>query len=251
MYDLAARYKLTGSRAFCARKPGRPRQVLHTRFVKKVVDLRKSTEYGSAKLHYVLCKTGFSVSRRQIQNVLDSKRLTVPCVKRRGKRTYVRFEWPISNYMWHTDWSKLGHNWYCAFLDDKSRKIMAAGVFKVPTTRNTLFLLHQAILAQEVCPSVILSDKGAQFYANKHTKKGKRAISEFEHELTDLGIELWTSRRRHPQTNGKMEKWFDTMKQALPRFKNDLHAFVVWYNAERIHCSLDYKTPDEVYHDNV
>ena len=219
--------------------------------MKKVVEIRRTTDYGSEKLHFVLCRDGFSVSQRQIQRVLDEQKLTVPCVKRRGQRTYVRYEWPIANYMWHTDWTKYLGKWYCAFVDDKSRKAMVAGVFSEPTTDNVLFLLYQAILTNEVCPVVILSDKGPQFYANKYTKQGKRAISEFESKLTDLGIELWTSRRRHPQTNGKMEKWFDTMKRALPRFKNNLPAYIRWYNTERIHCSLQYKTPDEVYIEKV
>lgn len=129
---------------------------------------------------------------------------------------------------------------------------MGAGVFDNATEENALFGLYQAILANEVCPSVILSDKGPQFYANNKTKKGERAISSFERELTTLGIELWTSRRNHPQTNGKMEKWFDTLKKRKRKHPDEpLQEFVKWYNAERIHHALHYKTPDEAYRDNL
>ncbi len=100
----------------------------------------------------------------------------------------------------------------------------------------------------EVCPYIVLSDKGAQFYANKYDKKGKKGISEFERELMELGIEFLTSRRNHPQTNGKMEKWFDTMKKRFKKHSNEtLQEFVKWYNGERIHHALEYKTPEEVY----
>lgn len=152
--------------------------------------------------------------------------------------------------MWHTDWTELEGQQYCAFIDDRSRKIMACGVFDSPTTENTIFVLYQAMLMNEVCPVIILSDKGSQFYANKYTKKGEKGVSEFEKELLALGIELWTSRRNHPQTNGKMEKWFDTMKKSLKRFSS-LQEFVTWYNETRIHHALGYKTPEVVYQNNL
>jgi len=56
------------------------------------VELRKKTDYGSEKLHFVLKKQGFGVSQRQIQRILDISGLTEPCEKRRGKRKYVRYQ---------------------------------------------------------------------------------------------------------------------------------------------------------------
>ena len=129
---------------------------------------------------------------------------------------------------------------------------MAAGKFDNATKESTLFVFYQAILANEVCPVVVLSDKGSQFFANIKNRSGQRAISEFERELEGLGIELWTSRRNHPQTNGKMEKWFDTMKKRFKKHPDEtLKKFVHWYNFERIHHALDYKTPEEVYIENL
>ena len=63
---------------------------------------------------------------------------------------------------------------------------------------NNLFVFYQAILVNRVCPVLILSDKGTQFFANTRNKNGERALSEFEKELNISGIELWTSRRNHP-----------------------------------------------------
>jgi putative transposase len=248
VYKLAAKYKKEGNAAYRTKKAGRPKQPINPSFVNKVVELRKTTDYGSEKLHFVLRRAGFSVSQRQIQRVLDEQKLTEPCENRRGQRKYVRFCWPISNYMWHVDWSQDGNKWYCAFIDDCSRKIMAAGEFSNATEDNALFLLYQAILGNEVCPVVVLSDKGSQFYANKYKKNKEKGISRFEQELEELGIEFWTSRRNHPQTNGKMEKWFDTLKKRRKRHPEEtLQDFVKRYNEERIHHALGYKTPDEVY----
>lgn len=220
--------------------------------MKKIIELRKTTDYGSQKLHFVLNRAGLKVSQHIVQRVLDEAKLTEPCPKRRGQRKYVSYEWPISNFMWHTDWSKYKGRWYLAFIDDKSRRIMAAGEFSNATEENAIFLLYQAILPNEVSPYILLSDKGTQFYNSKKNKKGERPPSLFEQELEKLGIEFWTSRRNHPQTNGKVEKWFGTLKKRMKKHPDEsLQDFVKWYNEERIHHALGYKTPGEVYWKNL
>lgn len=248
VYKLVAKHKLEGIAAYVARKPGRKKMPINQAFVKQVIELRKETDYGSEKLHFVLKKRGFGVSQHIIQRILDEQSLTEPCEKRRGQRSYVRYQWPISNYMWHCDWSEYERKQHIAFIDDRSRKIMAAGVFENATKENTTFVFYQAMLTNEVCPAIVLSDKGSQFFANTKNKKGERALSEFEQELKEIGIELWTSRRNHPQTNGKMEKWFDIMKKRKKKHPEEtFQDFVKWYNNERIHDALDYETPEAVY----
>ena len=217
------------------------------------MEIRKGNDYGSEKIHFVLNKKGFGVSQHIIQRILDEEGLTDPCPKRRGQRKYIRYQWPISNYMLHVDWTYYKGKWYCSYIDDRSRKIMAAGEFDNPTEDNAIFLLYQAILANEVCPLIILSDKGTQFYNSKKNKEGELTPSRFEQEVTEaLGIDFWTARKGHPQTNGKSEKWFDTMKKRFKKHPDEsLQDFVKWYNEERIHHALDYKTPDEVYKENL
>jgi putative transposase len=248
VYDLVKKFKDIGIEAYKVKKAGRSKQILNPNFIKKVIEIRKNDDYGKEKIHFMTTQIGFSVSLRQIQRILDEYKLTDPCPKRRGQRKYVRYEWPISNYMWHCDWSYYNGKWYCVFIDDKSRKIMGAGEFENATTKNALFVLYQAILSNGVCPIMILSDKGSQFYANKYDKNGKKGISEFEKELKELGIDFWTSRRNHPQTNGKMEKWFDTMKKRMKKHPEEkLQDVVKWYNEKRIHHALNYNNPENVY----
>lgn len=248
VYKLVKRYNEEGISAYQTKKVGRPKMVINSCFVENVVKIRKSSDYGSEKIYFVLKRDGFGVSQHIIQRILNEMGLTDPCPKRRGQRSYVRYQWPISNYMWHCDWSEYEGKWYCVFIDDRSRRIMAAGKFDHATTQNALFLLYQAILNNGVCPIVILSDKGSQFYANKYDKTGQKGMCKFEQELAQLTIDFWTSRRNHPQTNGKMEKWFDTMKKRFKKHPDEsLQTFVRWYNEERIHYSLSYDTPEKVY----
>ena len=248
VHKLIAQHKREGASAYLPKKAGRPSSRINPLFAEKVIALRKETDYGSEKLHFSIKKEGFNVSQRQIQKILDTTGLTEPCVKRRGQRSYVRYEWPISNYMWHCDWTDYQGRQICAFIDDKSRKIMAAAEFTNATEKNAMHIFYQATLMNGVSPIIILSDKGSQFYANKRDKTGQRAICEFEQELGTLNIKLWTSRRNHPQTNGKMEKWFDTLKKRMKKHPEEtLQDLVKWYNQERIHHALAYKTPDEIY----
>ena len=221
VYKLMAEYGKEGTLAYKPKKVGRSSQRINRNFEARVVSLRKETDYGSEKLHFVLKKQGFAVAQRQIQKILDENKLTEPCEKRRGQRKYIRYQWPISNYMWHTDWSQYKNKWFLSFIDDRSRKIMASGEFSNANEENTIFLLYQAMLTNEVCPYLVLSDKGTQFYNSKKNKKGELTPSLFEQELTALGIEFWTSRRNHPQTNGKMEKWFDIMKKRFKRHSEE------------------------------
>jgi putative transposase len=252
VYKLSKKFKAESVSSYVTKKVGRPSLVVSSAFAEKVIQIRKKDDYGRDKIHFILTRDGFSVSHRQIQKILDVNCLTDPCIKRRGQRKYVRYQWPISNYMWHCDWTEYKEKQYCIFIDDRSRRIMAAGEFDSATTENALKVLHQAILMNGVCPVIILSDKGAQFYANKYDKHGEKGMCEFEKELETLGIDFWTSRRNHPQTNGKMERWFDTMKRRFKKHPEEtLQEFVKWYNEERIHYSLEYETPQKIYQEKL
>jgi len=249
VYKLSTKYKKEGVSVYEGKKSGRPKLDVNPIFRSKVVKIRNEDDYGSEKIHFVMKKEGFSVSQHIIQRILDEEGLTEPCLKRRGQRKYIRYEWPISNYMWHVDWTCHKGKWRCAIIDDKSRKIMIAGEFDNATEDNAIFLLYQAILNYEVCPVIVLSDKGPQFYNSTPNKKGELPPSRFEIEVTEvLGVEFWTARRGHPQTNGKIEKWFGTMKKRAKKHPDEsLQDFVRWYNKKRIHHALNYDTPEKVY----
>ena len=70
--------------------------------------------------------------------------------------------------------------------------------------------------------------------------------------LTDRGTQIKhiKARVKHPQTNGKLEKWNDTYELNRFRFDN-FDNFVNWYNTVRFHEALDTKwylqTPDNAF----
>lgn len=211
----------------------------------------KKTKYGARKLHAHLKRRGFGVSLRKISQVLVREGLQKPFPKRRKPRKYKRYEWPLPNFMWHTDWHtikivKLKGKQLITYLDDCSRRVMAYGVFDNPTTRNSLLILYKAIAANGISPAELNSDRGSQFIPNKFDKHGK-ASSAFQEALQELGITFVPSRRRHPQTNGKLEKFHDIFEKEFDERFGTIDEFMWWYNDERLSEATDYMTPNEAY----
>ena len=195
-------------------------------------------------------KKGFGVSRRKIEQVLKKEGFQKPCKKRQKPRKYKRYEWPIPNYMWHTDWHVIKAKLMkgekiLVYIDDCSRRIMGYCV-GAENTRNSLFALYNAIARHKVTPYILNSDRGSQFISPKLDKKGE-ANHEFQEVLKELGIIFVPSKRRHPQTNGKNERFFGILDSEFDERFKDLDEFIEWYNNERLSEAVDYMTPAEAY----
>jgi putative transposase len=244
-------YRQFGDDGLKDHKPGRLFEPLNAKFYNKVVEEWKNHRCGARKLHVILKKQGFGVSRRKIEQVMKEEKLQKPFPKRQKPRKYKRYEWPLPNYMWHTDWhvikaKMLKGKCFISFLDDCSRKIMAYGVFNSMTTKNSLLTLYKAIALHKVTPFELNSDRGSQFIPSKSDRKGK-ANSEFQEVLKELGIIFVPSRARHPQTNGKLEKFHHILDTEFDDRFETIEEFINWYNHERLSEAVDYMTPNEAY----
>ena len=250
VWEIYQKYKKLGINGLKTHKTGRPFEPLNSKFYRLVIEEWKKNKCGARKLHAVMNRKGFTVSRRKIEQVMISEGFQKPVYKRRKSRKYKRYEWPIPNYMWHTDWhviksEKLKGENIIVYLDDCSRKIMGYTLGTM-TTKNSLFALYSAIATHSHVPYCLNSDRGTQFYPNKRDKHGK-ANHVFQVILEKLGICFIPSRARHPQTNGKNEKFFDILdKEFDERFKT-IDEFIEWYNSKRLSEALDYLTPNEAY----
>lgn len=250
LWKIEQRYKKWGDEGLRNHKPGRLFVPLNPKFYTLIIKEWRKFKCGARKLHAILKKNGFKVSRRKIEQVLVKEGFQKHFPKRRKPRKYKRYEWPLPNYMWHTDWhvikaKKMKGEQFISYLDDCSRKVMGYCV-GAETTKNSLFALYNAIADNLVTPFILNSDRGPQFFPNKRNKKGK-ALHEFQEALKELGILFVPSKRRHPQTNGKLEKFHDILdKEFDERFKT-LDEFIEWYNNERPSEAIDYMTPNEAY----
>ena len=76
-------------------------------------------------------------------------------------------------------------------------------------------------------------------FANKKDKNGE-SESDFSLFLKKNEIKHILARVKHPQTNGKVEKWYHTYEKNRKLF-DDFDKFLSWYNSIRYHESLDEK----------
>lgn len=164
------------------------------------------------------------------------------------------------NQIWHIDISYIpcGLNdkgntvfWYLVVvLDGYSRFVLAWDLFPDMTKERCFDVADQALFLAQLPPDKrprLVSDNGKQFRARKSR--------EFFKELLNIQ-QIFTS-THHPETNGKIERLFESAKyEAL--YRNDycsaeearkiLLAFFDYYNNHRLHQSLGYRTPAEVYY---
>lgn len=241
---------MDGNYAFKDKKQGRPFEPLNAQFYNLVIEEWKRNKCGARKLKAILDKKGFNVSLRKISQVMVKEGLQKPVPRRQKPRKYKRYEYPIPNAMWHCDWHVIksekfkGQN-ILVYIDDCSRRIMSY-ILGDANTMNSLFALYKAIAKHKVIPYMLNSDRGTQFIANKFDKNGQ-ATHQFQEALEELGIIFIPSKRRHPQTNGKNEKFFHILDSEFDERFYTLEEFINWYNDERLSEAVDYMTPTEAY----
>jgi transposase InsO family protein len=168
-----------------------------------------------------------------------------------------KFENPTKrvNEMWQTDFTQfkvMGWGWYylCTVLDDFSRYIIAwrlASNMAATDVEETLLLALDFTGVEQVDVKYrprLLSDNGPAFISD--------ALAQF---LKPYEIDQVHGRPHHPQTQGKIERYHRSMKSIvkldtyfLPSMLEQAIAdFVVYYNYERYHESLDNVTPADVF----
>lgn len=160
------------------------------------------------------------------------------------------------NQLWQTDFTYLkviGWGWFylSTILDDYSRYIVA---WKLCTTMRAQDVTDTLTLALEAsgCDQVaanhrprLLSDNGASYIA-----------ADLAEWLEDKGMDHVRGAPNHPQTQGKIERWHQTLKNRillenyfLPGdLEAKIHGFVDHYNHRRYHESIGNLTPADAYY---
>ena len=245
--NLVRSYQNFGWEGLKDHKTGRSETVLNKNATVMIFDLRQQFGYGACRIEQLLKQKGFSISHRQIEKLLVRNNLVQPNVKKQKPRRWVRYELPNPNDLWHTDWSHdpFTDKELCAYIDDKTRLITAFGLFRNATTENTLAVLKTGI-SQHGKPKAIMTDHGSTYYANHPGAEQER--TQFRITLDVLGIKHVLARINRPQTNGKIERWFGTYKQEfMTSTFTTIQDYVLHYNKQRPHMSLNYRTPHDVW----
>jgi putative transposase len=201
-------------------KPGPSCQPLsedERRLVMKAYRLCKSGAKVLEEIIFVM--EGVKISHNRMHRFLLGKGLAKKEPNKRKQRKWVRYEREHSMSLWHTDYKLLDNgDWIIAYQDDASRRIMAYGTFPNATADHAIEVLTQAI-KNYGNPDAILTDRGSQFYASKGETK-KKGESKFEEFLRCMNIKHIVARVNHPQTNGKIKRFFGTIQRKQKHFQS-------------------------------
>ncbi len=146
---------------------------------------------------------------------------------------------------WHIDITYInicGTFYYlCTILDGYSRYIVHWEIRSAMTEADVEIVLQRA---REKFPKVtprLISDNGPQFIAR-----------DFKHFIRLCGMQHVRTSPYYPQSNGKIERWHQTLKQECIRPGTPLSptdadriitTFVEQYNQHRLHSAIGYLTP--------
>jgi putative transposase len=242
LYNWINAYNKFGEEGLENHKPGSKETIINPDFEQRVLCKWKERKRSAHKLWICLKMEGYNVSERQIQKIFRKHGLKMNLRKRPSQIKFVKYEWPKPNMLWHTDWTvcPFTGKQLIAFIDDYSRFIVYAEYFDNATTENTLISFKKAI-KKYGRPEAILTDNGTQFTPAR-TEKGPFSLF-----CEEQGILHILGRIHHPQTNGKIERWFGTYKQEFKASEDTLKTFVKFYNEERLHQGINYGVPLERY----
>ncbi len=216
---------------------------------------REFPELSSRQLAaWITDNAGFAVSESTVYRILRReglvKRLEVQLVA--GKEYHTKTTRP--HQMWATDASYFrvvgwGYYYLVTVMDDYSRFILAWTLQKDMSANSLIEVIQAAVDATGMADvpvedrTKLLSDNGAGYVS--------RSFRDYLH-LT--GIRHILAAPFHPQTNGKLERYHQSIKREvnqvpyeLPgQLKRAIADFVDYYNYRRYHKALGNVTPADV-----
>ncbi len=218
--------------------------------------------YGSPRVFHALKKEGIITSEKRVARLMRENDLRARAIKTYSKPAKVKFfykeienkrkdiEKPTEiNQQWSGDvtYLKVGARWHylAVVIDLYSRRIIGWAFGKNKTTELTLKALRLAIKKRQPKDSVLFhTDRGAEYRA--------LVVQKY---LANHNIKPSMNRPGYCTDNAEVESFFHSLKADLirgNRFESSskLHSKLkgylnYFYNRQRLHSSLGYKSPVE------
>jgi transposase InsO family protein len=184
------------------------------------------------------------IPHNRIHKILVDMELAKQLQKRvKRKLNWIRYQRRHSLTAVHIDWHFCAKEriWVFAVIDDASRKILALLECAARSTDSSIRGMELALKHGQIRQCI--SDHGAEFISNLGGK------SKFAGFLARHGIKQILCKIKHPQSNGKVEKWFHLYDTHRWHFST-ADKFVIWYNEVRPHRSLKFEileTPEMAF----
>jgi transposase InsO family protein len=214
----------------------------------KIVELKnQQPAFGIKRISQLLCRWFFlRASPETVRQTLHEAKLIPPTTPPK-KRNLTRprfFERATPNQLWQSDifTFRLGgrYAYLIAFLDDYSRYLVGADLFRSPTAAATIEVYRVAV-GEYQPPKEMLTDNGRQYTT-------WRGTSRFEAELKKDRVIHIKSRPQHPMTLGKIERFWETLWQeflvraqfdSFEQARERIKLWIKYYNHKRPHQGIE------------
>lgn len=257
-YKWLRRYQESGSLAGLreqSRRPHHSPRRTPPELEQRVAALRRRYGWSGRKLHHLLRREGLSLSPATIDRILQRRGL----IRQEPRRTAPtrRFERAAPNQLWQMDFKgeyPLRPRGWCyplSLLDDHSR--YSVGLFALE--RQTRAAVQPWLIAcweRWGVPEAILLDHGVPWWSNTNA----HGLTQLAVAMIRQGIELIYAAIRHPQTQGKVERFHGTLERSLQHrglphtvagFQRAFDTFRQEYNELRPHEALAMQVPAARY----
>jgi transposase InsO family protein len=214
----------------------------------KIIQLKQENPtFGIKRISQVLRRLFFlPASPETVRQRLHAANLMPPTTppKERNLTRPRFFERATPNQMWQTDifTFRLGgrYAYLIAFMDDYSRFIVGADLFRSPTAQAVIEVYRVAV-GEFQPPKEMLTDNGRQYTS-------WRGVSRFEAELKKDRVAHFKSRPHHPMTLGKVERFWSTIWQdflvraqfdSFDAARERIKLWIKYYNHKRPNQGID------------
>jgi putative transposase len=219
---------------------------------------RSGGTYGSPRIQRALSQLGYRISRRRVERLMRAGDLRARLVRLyRANPGMHRFFAQHPNRLWEVIASRpnqiwvgditylpVGSRWrYLAVvMDQYSRRVLAWRLAGVRDARLTRTSFDTAFYRRR-------PKRGLIFHSDRGSEYGAAALRD---RLAVLGVHQSMARAGTPGDNAHMESFFHSLKADLVhgrRFQHDqelrqhLRRYIRYYNHQRMHSSLGYRTP--------
>lgn len=202
--------------------------------------------------HVLRIRDGLSIATNRVHAILqEHDRVSENPNKQGRRRPWVRFERKYAGVTVHMDWYRNEQGDHVlAVEDDASRYVFDLIETDRSSAAASVELLDHVYRANHRPVPIleVITDHGSEFVNTRqddrpdldHTFEGYLHDHEIMHTLGKVG---------RPQSNGKIERFYQTYEKHRWRL-GSLEAFLRFYNEERPHMSLDWdalETPAEAF----
>ena len=218
--------------------------------------------YGAPRIHQQLLCRGWGVSRARVARTMKKMGIASRLRKKWVATTNSRHPYPVASNVLNRRFnpSTLNQVWVSdiTYLPTQQGWVYLTMVMDLADRQIVGWALSRSMNAQQTsiaCITQALARRGAAEGTIFHSDRGSQyACGAFTHILKRHGLVQSMARKGNCWDNAPAESFFKTLKAELlsqiAPFRNyaDARAILfnyieVWYNRQRLHSSLGYKTP--------